>query len=428
MRYSLIFILSMLSIFLLNAQEAKETVSILPVVMLSEKVTVKFGGFVRADYYIDSRKTVGIVEDLFDFFPSDHLYDDQGNDQNNIMRKYFTTQGTRFNALFSGPDVLKAKSSSYFEFDFTGGNTVNVRLRQAYLKLNWTKSELLIGKTWNPLTSAIMPSVIGFNTGIPFHPFGRGDQLRFIYKSGKFSVIAAAFFQNEHKSFSYINSLTSEVGQLTDNVISNPIPDLHLQFLYKSGTINTGIVSEFKKLLPSVVTKGTAGLFKTDETISSCTFGYFAEYIYKKLTIKGYTLYAQNLCELFQQGGYAVASIDSVTGARKFTPSNSFSSWINITCGEKVIVGLFGGYQKNFGFSDNIINGTGTFLGRWQNVDHIYRISPSVKYSSGRVVLAAEVDYNTVAYGDVDYRDKGKVKKTHEISGIRGLLAATFLF
>lgn len=50
-------------------KENKEVTPAIPVVKLGENVTVKFGGFVRAEYYFDSRKTVGAVDDLFGFFP-----------------------------------------------------------------------------------------------------------------------------------------------------------------------------------------------------------------------------------------------------------------------------------------------------------------------------------------------------------------------
>lgn len=425
---SILILVTILSNSLITAQENKEVTPVIPVVTLSENVNVKFGGFLRVDYFIDSRRPVGIVEDLFCLLPSNYLYDGQGNDQNAVVRSYLSAEATRFNALFSGPAILKAKSSAFFEFDFTGGNTINVRLRHAYIKLNWKKSELLIGKTWSPLTSTILPSVIGLHTGMPFQPFARGDQFRFSYKPGNFTIMAAAFYQNEHKSFSYTNSLISEVGQLTDNVISNPIPDLHLQLHFKAGQFFAGLVSEYKVTLPATSTKGTAGIFKTKATVSSFAFGGFVEYKFKSLTFKGSSLYGQNLSELFMQGGYAVTSIDTATGSRTFTPSNSLISWIDFTYGDKVIIGLFGGYQKNLGFNENILNRTGTFLGRWQNIDHIYRISPSIKYQSGRVVLGAELDYNVAAYGTVDYLDKGRVKNSSEVCGLRGLLSASFLF
>lgn len=416
----------------------KDVTSVIPVVKLGENVTVKFGGFLRTEYNIDSRRTVGAVDDLFSFFPYPEAKDAAGDDQNKVVRQNFSAEATRFNALFTGPDVLGAKSSSFFEFDFTGGAATNgtttapfgFRFRHAYVKLNWTNSEVLFGRTWNPLSDIIFPSVIGLNTGIPFRPFGRGDQLRFTYKASEsVSILAAALIQTEFKSFSYVDATAATVVvNNTNDVRANTIPDLHLQLHYKSGAIFAGLFSEYKVIRPTIVSKGTGGIFKTTESVNSYTLGGFARYTENKFTIQGSGLYGQNLAELFQQGGYAVTSVDAVNGKREYTPSKAVSSWINATYGKDVVVGLFAGYQKNLGFNDNILSGAGTFLGRWQDVDHIYRIAPSIKYNIGRLSLGAELDYNVAAYGTVDYANKGKVKDAKEIAGVRGTLAATFLF
>ena len=422
------FILPSSFVFSQQSQDGIPVAPVIPIVKLSDNVTVKFGGFVRAEYYFDSRKVVGAIDDLFAFFPDKHLYDDEGNDINKVFRNNLSTQATRFNAAFTGPDVLKAKTTAFFEFDFSGGNTVNLRLRHAYIKLNWPKSEILVGKTWMPLAETIFPSVIGLNTGVPFRPFGRGDQLRFTYKpTNTLTLLGAVVYQSEHKSFNYMD-INRTVGQNGDNIRANPIPDIHLQLHLKSGAIFAGLVAEYKIVRPATVSKGTEGTFRTNERVNSYAFGGFLRYVKEKLTIQGSSLYGQNLSELFQQGGYAVTSIDFATGRRTYSPSNSLSSWINITYGQTVVAGLFGGYQKNLGFTNNILDGAGTFLGRWQDIDHIYRLSPSIKYTSGRFVLAAELDFNSVAYGTVDYLDKGKVKDASEISNVRGIIAATFNF
>ena len=425
--------------------EIKEASPLIPVVKLSDNVQVKFGGFIRAEYYFDSRETVGAVDDLFSFFPENEKKDAiSGDDLNAISRSNLSTQATRFNALFTGPDIWKAKSSAFFEFDFSGGagtqastgatNPVGLRLRHAWTKLSWTKSEILIGKTWNPLAETIFPAVVGLHTGIPFRPFGRGEQLRFTWKpSSKINVLVAALYQTEHKSTVYTDASGTTVAGSND-IRSNPIPDLHLQIHFKTPSVFAGIISEYKVVRPATQTTGTGGgVYNTDATVSSYALGAFADYKKDNFGVKASALYGQNLSELFQQGGYAVKSYDSATGAKTYTPSNSVSYWVNLSYGTKLVFGLFGGYQKNLGFNDNILaasaaGNAATFLGRWQNVDHIYRIAPSLKYSIGRLVFSAEADYNVAAYGRVDYSDKGKVKESKEISGVRGIFATTFLF
>jgi hypothetical protein len=373
---------------------------------------VKLGGFVRAEYYIDSRETVGAVDDLFGFFPENKRPDKNGDDLNAVVRQNFSTQATRLNALFTGTDIFNAKSSAFVEYDFSGGGTVNVRLRHAWAKLSWNKAELLAGKTWNPLAETPFPAVAGLHTGIPFRPFGRGDQIRITLKPApNIHIVAAGVYQTEHKS-------VLEPSAAAD-IRANPVPDFHLQVHYKTPTFSAGLLSEFKVVKPATQ---TGEMLKTSETLSSYALAAYADYRKKPFNAQSGIVYGQNLSELFQQGGYAVKA-----GTNAYTPSNSVSCWVFLAYGKTWTPALFAGYQKNLGFSDNLLEGGG-FFGRWQNVDHIYRVAPSLKYTYKQWTFQAEIDYDVAAYGSVDYADKGKVKNAKEIAGVRGLLATTFFF
>lgn len=411
-------------LFFAQAQDNVSTEKpLIPVVTLSKDVNVKFGGFMRAEYYVDSKEMVGALDDLFGFFPEKPVYDTNGKDINNVVRHNFSTQATRFNALFTGPSVFNAKSSAFFEFDFTGGNSVNLRYRHAYGQLSWAKTDVLFGKSWNPLAAIHFPSVLGLHTAIPFRPFGRGDQVRVTYRlTDKISILGAALIQTEHRS-------TLETSAATD-VRANPIPDMHLQLFHKTNNLMLGLLSEYKITRPATFTEGALGKFVTNETVSSYAVGGIVDYKLNLFNAKASVLYGQNLSELYIAGGYATTSIDATTGHRTYSPSNSVSSWLNFTYGKKWIAGVFGGYHKNLGFSDNILETTanGALFGRWQNIDHIYRASTSLTYKIERWVFGAEVDYNVAAYGDVDYGKKGKIKNATETSNIRGVLSATFIF
>lgn len=422
-------------LFFAQAQDNVSTEKpLIPVVTLSKDVNVKFGGFMRAEYYVDSKEMVGALDDLFGFFPEKPVYDTNGKDINNVVRHNFSTQATRFNALFTGPSVFNAKSSAFFEFDFTGGNSVNLRYRHAYGQLSWAKTDVLFGKSWNPLAAIHFPSVLGLHTAIPFRPFGRGDQVRVTYRlTDKISILGAALIQTEHRS-------TLETSAATD-VRANPIPDMHLQLFHKTNNLMLGLLSEYKITRPATYTEG-AGTPKpkyiTKETVSSFSLGGIMDYKKDLFNAKASVLYGQNLSELYIAGGYATTSIDATTGHRTYSPSNSVSSWLNFTYGKKWIAGVFGGYHKNLGYHTPILaptlddNGvtikTPTLFGRWQNIDHIYRASTSLTYKIERWVFGAEVDYNVAAYGEVDYGKKGKIKNATETSNIRGVLSATFIF
>lgn len=422
-------------LFFAQAQDNVSTEKpLIPVVTLSKDVNVKFGGFMRAEYYVDSKEMVGALDDLFGFFPEKPVYDANGKDINNVVRHNFSTQATRFNALFTGPSVFNAKSSAFFEFDFTGGNSVNLRYRHAYGQLSWAKTDVLFGKSWNPLAAIHFPSVLGLHTAIPFRPFGRGDQVRVTYRlTDKISILGAALIQTEHRS-------TLETSAATD-VRANPIPDMHLQLFHKTNNLMLGLLSEYKITRPATYTEG-AGTPKpkyiTKETVSSFSLGGIMDYKKDLFNAKASVLYGQNLSELHIAGGYATTSIDATTGHRTYSPSNSVSSWLNFTYGKKWIAGVFGGYHKNLGYhtpilaptldDDGVTIKTPTLFGRWQNIDHIYRASTSLTYKIERWVFGAEVDYNVAAYGEVDYGKKGKIKNATETSNIRGVLSATFIF
>ena len=421
-KITIFLVFALLSNTVIQAQEAtSETAKeIVPIIKLGNNIQAKFGGFVRAEYYIDNREIVGAMDDLFGFFPEAPRKDADGNDLNAIVRQNLSTQATRFNALFTGTDIFNAKSSAFFEYDFSGGNAVNLRLRHAWVKLNWKKAELLAGKTWNPLAETPFPSVAGLHTGIPFRPFGRGDQLRFTYNPTKnIRVLVAGVYQTEHKSI-------LGPSQSADTR-SNPIPDFHLQLHYKTPEFSTGILSEYKIVRPATQSTGTSGVFKTSETLSSYALAAYFDYKKDLFNVKGSALYGQNLSELFQQGGYAVKTQDAATGAQTYTSSQTATYWLNFTYGKKWQAGLFTGYLQNLGFKDNPLVG-GAFYGRWQNIGHVYRIAPSLKYSFNQWTIHAEIDYNVAAYGTVDYADKGKVKDSKEASGVRGILATTFFF
>ena len=422
-------------LFFAQAQDNVSTEKpLIPVVTLSKDVNVKFGGFMRAEYYVDSKEMVGALDDLFGFFPEKPVYDANGKDINNVVRHNFSTQATRFNALFTGPSVFNAKSSAFFEFDFTGGNSVNLRYRHAYGQLSWAKTDVLFGKSWNPLAAIHFPSVLGLHTAIPFRPFGRGDQVRVTYRlTDKISILGAALIQTEHRS-------TLETSAATD-VRANPIPDMHLQLFHKTNNLMLGLLSEYKITRPATYTEGEGTpkpKYITKETVSSFSLGGIMDYKKDLFNAKASVLYGQNLSELYIAGGYATTSIDATTGHRTYSPSNSVSSWLNFTYGKKWIAGVFGGYHKNLGYhtpilaptldDDGVTIKTPTLFGRWQNIDHIYRASTSLTYKIERWVFGAEVDYNVAAYGEVDYGKKGKIKNATETSNIRGVLSATFIF
>ena len=75
-----------------------------------------------------------------------------------------------------------------------------VRLRHAYLNLDWGKPSLLLGQTWHPLYGDVAPQILNLNMGAPFQPFSRAPQIRFRYKTGDIQLTGAAIWQSQYLS------------------------------------------------------------------------------------------------------------------------------------------------------------------------------------------------------------------------------------
>jgi len=93
------------------------------------------------------------------------------------------------------------------------------------------------------------------------------------------------------------------------------------------------------------------------------------------------------------------------------------------TNGKKAVFGIFSGYSKNLGASDMI---TGDVYGRGSNIDHLFRLSPRMVVTEGKLSLAAELETTFAAYGSM--QNDGTVADTHSVHNIRLLLSTIYKF
>ena len=142
--------------------------------------TYKFYGFVRGDLFYNSRANMAPIDGNFYLYPLDKSFDADGKDLNATPNGSFYTFTSRLGLDVTGPDIGKARSSAKIETDFGGfsGSNTMLRIRQAYVNLDWGKSAVLVGITWHPLFGAVMPDVLNLSTGAPFQPFNRSPQIR----------------------------------------------------------------------------------------------------------------------------------------------------------------------------------------------------------------------------------------------------------
>jgi hypothetical protein len=378
---------------------------------------IHFSGFVKNDFWYDSRQVFTTREDLFLFYPLNEKLDAEGKDVNAGAVFNFNAMTTRLSANITTPDAMGAKISGLIEGDFSGvsNSYINgLRLRHAYVKLKWNHAELLIGQYWHPMfTTDAVPSVISLNTGAPFQPFIRNPQISLTGIFGNFRIMGAFITQRD-------NANDGPDGMTSQYMRNAIMPNAHLQFQYKSEHHAAGIGGDYKILKPRVLNYMNE---VTTGRIGSWAMLAYYKFSAGKLCVKVKGIYGQNLTEHLLLGGYAVKSLDSVSGEYTYTPTNHLFTWLNITYGKKFQGGLFAGYAKNFGTSDE---NTGTYYTRAKDIAYMYRISPSFSYVAQKLQLSLEAEYTVAAYGTPDI--KGIVKDTKEISNLRLLFTVFYNF
>ena len=99
----------------------------------------KFYGQIRTDFYYNSRANEETVDGLFYMYPKDKVRDEDGNDLNSTPNSNFYTLYSRLGVDVAGPKLGTAKTSAKVEIDFRGTGTSYsvIRLRHAYLNLDW---------------------------------------------------------------------------------------------------------------------------------------------------------------------------------------------------------------------------------------------------------------------------------------------------
>lgn len=390
-------------------------------------VEVKISGFILNNMFLDTRKNVDALDGLVLLFPQPELKNSKGEDLNDVENATLLSFASRLRFAITGPDALGAKTSAHMEYDFTArANSVTVRFRQAYAKLAWEKSELLVGRAWHPLASLdVIPSVMALSIGAPFQPFNRSEQITYTQKFGKTHLILSALYQNDYTNNGPLGkSYTYQTNAL--------LPNLHAQVKYKSDNVIAGLGFDYKLLKPRTeIVAADQSKSLADETVSCYAILAYGQLKSGKLTVSGKSIYAANISENLMPGAFAISSYDALTGKEEYTTYKHFFIWGNLSYGGNLKGSLFGGYFKNLGASENILPSTTAFptvFGLGEKIGEMIRISPNISYTSGKVILAFEIEHNIAAYGTINYAKKGKVTGASNASSTRFLATMYYNF
>ncbi|PLW93291.1 MAG: hypothetical protein C0592_06630 [Marinilabiliales bacterium] len=397
MRYFLIAMGLFLCMPLLNAQE--------------NNFGIKWSGFVRNDMMYNTRQVVSArAEGGFFLAPTAILENEDGDDLNAIPNINLVGFTTRLKGSITGPDAFGATTSGAIEADFFGTNGTTkfgLRLRHAFVKLDWGGSQLLTGQYWHPtFVTDCYPGTISFGAGVPFNPLARNPQIRYTKKLGENLSVFGAILAQGH-----FNSIAGDNAQPNSG-----IPELHIQFQFKNDKVAAGVGVNYLTLKPA----NTTILFGTDtttviakENVSGLSAVAYFKVKTDPVTFKLWGQYGQLTDSKVMMGGFYPIIDSTITDFSKefvrYNPITAISAWMDVhTNGKKTQFGLFAGYTSNMGVAlgtDEMI--AGSYVGRWGNVESMMRVAPRIKFISGNMSIGFEVEYSTANYAAPKFMDDG---------------------
>ncbi len=413
MKHILLSLIILLSIVNAKAQDSTQT---------KKKIKIDIHGFIKTDYWYDTRQVAYAREGLFTLFPKDIKNDKFGNDINAESSFNYSAITSRLNFKIKGFDAFGAKTFGFIEADFSGASNLTIntfRLRHAYLQFNWSKTELLLGQYWHPMfVTEVFPTVISLNTGAPFQAFIRSPQIRLTQHFANIKIIAAILSQRDYSNI-------GPEGRSYSYMANGLMPDAHLQLQYNKNNNTIGIAADYKSLRPRLYTDSN---IITSNTITGLSYMAYYKFSNKTIEFKTKFMFAENLTDNLVLGGYAVASIDTITDSRTYTPTQHFSIWSNIIYHKSfdkfsIHPSLFLGFSKNLGTKlDNV----GIYYATGYNIDKMFRVAPSFSIKSGNTMLSVEWEFTKAYYGTNEIN--GSVSKTHAVSNNRLLFTGFYFF
>jgi len=389
---------------------------------------IAFHGYVKNDFFYDTRQNVAAREGHLLLWPSAPNLDVNGDDINAHGNFNFLAIQTRLKGVITGPDALGAKTSGVIEGEFFGHTNADIngfRLRHAIIKFDWEKSHLMTGQFWHPMfIIECFPGTVSFNTGMGYAPFSRNPQLKYSFTTGGLKISATAYGERDFSS-------RNMAGAASPDYIRNsetPGVNLHVNYGTKNkdaGTaLNTGFAVNYHTMLPSMTT--TAG-YITNQMVNSMSGLAYVNAKFSGIQVKLAGTYCENPTGMMMPGGYGILdTINLTTQEVSYIPTRCATGWVDIsTTGPKWQFGVFAGYNQNLGTAQDVLVTPG---GLGTNIEHLYRVSPRVNFKTGKIQIGAEVEYTVAAYGDGTYDAKGIPLNPEEVANIRFITGIYYHF
>ena len=366
------------------------------------------GGFIKSEYIYDTRQVTQIREGQFHLFPLARADEDQdGLDDNATDNLLFAAFQSRLRLQGSGAQALGAQLTGLLEADFFGAINEDVselRLRHAFVQLDWQRHQLLLGQYWSPLfTTAVFPQVINFNTGAPFQPFARFPQLRYTFKPNRVRVMAVLSQQRD--AFQEIG------GRKLQQQSALPAAHLHVQYVHETHTVGAG--GYLKTIRPNL----------NEDRFTAGTLQAYAKTSALGAILRAKVTYGNDLTDHLMTGGFVQ------TEAGTYEALRVMGTWVDAeTTGKPLSVGLFGGYLTNLGCRKDVT--VVSTNARAPDLEKLWRLAPRLSYTVGKLRLALELEATRALYaGSYDTTFRPTCTETDRaVTNVRGLFAAYYFF
>jgi hypothetical protein len=404
-------------------------------VMAQDAVHYKMYGFVRTDYYADSREMYSSTQDLFSFYPMYKNINENGADLNALSVNGLASINSRIGLDFVVPTTFlgASKAVAKIEGDFAGTSSYNLlfRIRQAYSQIFWSHSDLLVGQTWHPLfVPSTMPQVVSLNTGALFQPFNRSPQVRYNYHFRDIQLSAAAIYQMIYSTQGPDESDNTKTTASSNYQRNAMVPDLFVSIEYKKSSWLVGLGLDYKSILPTrYITENSIVVRVNKKLLSTPAAMFYGVYAKNKWSVRSKVTYGQNLTEHSIIGGFAI------TPENKYVPFNSIASYLHLSYGKTHQIGLLLGYTEDLGASSTLTANSNFYgfgvananiTGKEKLIGNIFRITPTYTYTYENWKFGAELEYTNAGWGSRS--TEGKILKLDRAENYRlyAILSYTF--
>lgn len=404
-------------------------------------------GFIRNYFAFDSRESISGTGDLYNYQPYDEAWNQTEAEAaaSGLPREDLNARSTfRFLSLTTrvGLDIVgyKWRNTEFggkIEADFYAGLSTKVshpvsgvaqfRLRQAYVTLGWdslrmndkdyARVDLLLGQAWHPM-AADFSDVISLASGAPFGPFNRSPQVKMDARLGKyFTLTGSLLWQMQYCSVG--PSPTGASTQAADFIMYSKTPEAYLGlsvhtngFLLRAGA---DVLSIKPRQIGTVNVGGKTISVSVKDRITTASPFLYVQYKKDEFSIKAKTIFSEAGEHMNLNSGYGVKA-KNPDGSWEYTPLRASSSWLSIVYGGKIgaqedkhpqkLQGiLFAGYIENLGTKEALYDGNNDghpddlYTPRANNMNRMWRLSPTLLYTVGKFQLGLEYEITSVQYG-----------------------------